>query len=560
LESVVDQARRHRHAVVALAIAAILALLHGPVLVEHVLLSADAWRFADDVRVLIHPLFRAEDPGVFPGDPSVEYFLKSLPDGYHLLYDVLGPLVGVAFFSKLLPYLLLGVTLACIGFVAGRLSGAAAVLGALSLALGSAYLLGRMAGGLPRSFALPLFAAGAALLAAGRVKSLALLVVLGAGFYPVAALVLGATLALLLFLPFQDRGSARDWSTKRRVAVVVVTAALAGAVLLPSLLRLGEYGSAITPRLWPEFPEAGPGGRFDPVDRPPFPPLPEALAPPLVAALVGAGEPFFRALNLRGHGGVAAASLALFALLAWLPLALRHPAARRLLLLLTGVVVCHTVSLAAGLRLFIPERYVAYGVPVLALIMIPAALGALASAKRRWLRALPIAYNIGLLVLVGARGAPWTGLTVAVPEAERSLYRAIQQLPASAVIAGFPGEAIDNVPYLTRRAAFVTRETQMPFHTVYTLRQRERTRAFLRAYYATTEQTLREFQARFRVTHLLLDRRHFLTRPTYYAPFDPDVARAFDAMKLSGSAALASLPRTQVFESSSFVLLELGKL
>jgi hypothetical protein len=166
-----------------------------------------------------------------------------------------------------------------------------------------------------------------------------------------------------------------------------------------------------------------------------------------------------------------------------------------------------------------------------------------------------------LLALVGAHGANTAGLTVNVPPAEIPLYRALGGLPATAVIAGFPGEAIDNVPYLTRRAAFITRETQMPFHAEYTLSQRARTRALIAAYFAGGSDPLRRLRDDFRVTHLLVDRRHFERRPTYFAPFDGDIARAFDAAHAQGGfAALALAPRAGVFTAGPLLLLELAKL
>lgn len=560
LKSVFEWARRRRRLIAVCLVAGILAWLHGPVLASHVAFAFDPWHFADDVRVLIHPLFRVEDASVFPGDPSVEYFLRSLPDGYRLLYETFGRVAGVVLLSKLLPYLLLAVTLGCLAFAAGRISGAGAVLGTLSLGLGSAYLLGRMAGGLPRSFALALLSAGVAALVAGRVRGLALLVVIAAGFYPVAALLLGVTLARWLLLPWQERGDAAAWSLRRRVVTVVVAGLLAGLVLLPSVVRLREYGVAITPALWRAFPEAGPGGRFDAVDRPPFPPLPEAAESPLVATLVGAGRPLVPGMNQADHGATFVMLLFALALIAWVLLARRRPEAQRMLSFLAAVTLCHALALVSGLRLFIPERYVAYGIPVLALVVVPAALGACTRAVRPAVQLVPVLYNLALLALLGARGSSWTGITVAIPPAEFALYDAIRTLPRSAVIAGFPGEAIDNVPYLTRRAAFITRETQMPFHAQYTRLERERTRALIQGYFAVSNDALRAFRERTHVTHLLVDRRHFATRPTYFAPFDPDVARAFDDMKRSGSAVLAGIPRARTFEVGPFVLLDLAKL
>lgn len=533
--------------------------LYVPTLARHVSFSQNHWQFADDVRVLIHPQFRWEDAGLFPNDAIVRYYLASLPEGYRLLYVLFGPLVGVEFLSKALPYLLLLLTLGALGFAAFRLSGFGAAFGALALGLGSAYLLGRMAGGLPRSFALPLLAWGALFLVLGRVKALALLVVVSAAFYPMAGVVLGAALALLLVLPARDRGGAAEWSWQRRFGLIALTALGALIVLAPSTLRLREYGDPIPPALWAQFPEAGAGGRFDAADRAPFPGLPDALYVPLLAALVGVDEPLVALTNVAAYPEWLGPLFALLLLLGYGVLAWTRSEGRRLTCLLGAVVVCHSLAFFANVRLFLPERYVAYGVPVLALVGIPSLLAPWAHAARRSLTALPYAFNATLLGLVGAHGSSFTGLTVGIPYGERPLYAEIARLPRNAVVAGWPGEAIDNVPYLSRRSVFVARETHMPFHRQFTELMRGRVQALIRAYFASSPEGLRELR-REGVTHLLIDTRHFRARPGYFAPFDGEVARAFSAMQREGSAVLAAAPSARVFELGSYALLDLSKL
>jgi hypothetical protein len=455
---------------------------------------------------------------------------------------------------------LLLLTLGAIGAAAHRLSGLAAACGALALGLGSAYLLGRMTGGLPRSFALPLLAWGALCLVSGRVKWLAVLVLISAALYPMAGVVLGAALALLLLLPERDRGGAAEWSWQRRLGLLALTAGAASIVLLPSALRLRGYGDAISPELWAIYPEAGVGGRFDVVDRAPFPGLPDALYPPLLAALVGVEAPLVSFTNLAAHPERLGPAFAALLLVAYGVLAWTRSEGRRLSCLLGAVVLCHSLAFFANLRLFLPERYVAYGVPVLALIGIPSLFAPVAAASRRALRALPYAFNALLLALVGASGSSFTGLTVGIPPSERPLYARVAQLPRNSVIAGWPGEAIDNVPYLSRRSVFVARETHMPFHRKYTELMRHRTESLIRAYFASSLDWLRDFRRQSGVTHLLIDRRHFRVRPRYFVPFDRQAEHAFGAMQRDGSAVLAAVPRARVFEHGPYVLLDLSRL
>jgi hypothetical protein len=230
------------------------------------------------------------------------------------------------------------------------------------------------------------------------------------------------------------------------------------------------------------------------------------------------------------------------------------------LLLPAALVLCHTVAFAVEPLLFLPERYVAYAVPFVALAAAPSALAALRTSTRAWLRCVPIAYNIVLVVLLGARGAPWTGFTVNVPPEERPLYAKLATLPKNTMIAAIPSETTDSVPYLTRRSVFLARETHMPFHSGYAEVMRRRTRALFSAYFAPTEDELVKFRNEWGITHVLLDTTHFATRPTYFVPFDAELAAAFERGKASGFALSRVRARTELFTLGKWALLDLDRL
>jgi hypothetical protein len=560
LEKLRGIARRHAGRLETGLLVAALVVVFGPTLVAHARTASDPFRFADDVRILIPPLFRAEDPGLFPLDPESDYYLASLLDAHRLLYSLFSPVVQPAALSKVHPYVLLVVVVGCLAAAAHRLGGKPAVLGALGLALGSAHVLGRLVGGLPRAFALPLLAAGALCLVFGRPIGLAALAVIAAAFYPVAGVLLGLSLFGLFVMPVNDRGRAVGFSLRRRAVVLALTAVGIALVVLPSALRLRAYGPVIDASLVASFPEAGEYGRFDPPDRPPFPALPTALGPPLAATLVGDGAPLVGFSNLRAYGTAASVALFVIAGFGWIVLARRSAEARRVLVFLASVVVAHTLSLLAMPYLFLPERYVAYGVPVVALLGVPAAFSFLLTHAKPLVRSIPLVWNLGVLALVGARGASWAGLTVLVPPAERPLYTNIARLPKTSVVAGWPGLAIDNVPYLARRTAFVTRETHMPFHRRYTEHMRERMRALVAAYFASDPEPLRALHRRHGVTHLVVERRHFDAPPPYFEPFGSETRVAFAAGKARGFELLRVVEREKAASVDGFVLIDLSRI
>jgi hypothetical protein len=548
-----------------IALVVVLLLAFGPVLLSHLALAFDRYAFADDVRVLIFPLFRLEDAALFPNDPIVEYYLASLPLGYRALYTSLAPVFGVIAVERALPFVELALTLFFLAGAAGKLGGRSAILGSIGLVLGSSYFMARMAGGLPRGFVLPLLAAASYFLVLGRARALAVTTVISAGFYPVASVLSGISLAGLLLLPGVDRGSATVWSLRRRVLVLLGTALGVALLVLPTLIAMRAYGEALTPESFARYPEAGEFGRFDPADRPPFPAFPSASLPYLKLAVFGSGAPLFGLLDLRAHPTSVLVVLAVL-FVAGLALAARRDAsARRLCVLFGALVLGHCLSLLLSPKLFLPERYVAYGVPILVALSLPVALATLGrSVYERFpgaaTRFAPAVANLLLLLAVGARGVSGAGVTLRVPPYEVPFYQAIASLPPSSLVAGFPGGAIDNVPYLSRRSALVTRETHMPFHARFTELMRERMRALVHAYFAASRSELVQLRDRFGVTHLLVERHHFLSPPPYFAPFGPEIEAVFRRGKTVGFEIERVVPRARLAEVGGLVLIDLSKL
>src|SRR5262245_40238814 len=214
-------ARRHRmslvlrrlwsrcsRAAVPVVFAASLLLVYGESLAAHVRLAANPRVVNDDARQQIPPFLRYEKGSGFSNDYIGEYFLACFPPGYRGLYTLAGVLGVTTPVSKVLPYVLLLVTVAFMALAANRIGGRWAGWVSAALCLGSAVYLERMAGGLPRGFGFPILAAGLFALAAGKVRLLAVLVLLGAAFYPVSGVLLGFSLTLVLLSPAANRGDA----------------------------------------------------------------------------------------------------------------------------------------------------------------------------------------------------------------------------------------------------------------------------------------------------------------------------------------------------------------
>jgi len=557
-----------------LVVVAALWLVYGATIYEHIHLSSNPLVFNDDARIIIYPYFHYSDPALFRHDAISHYFDQEDPIGFRLLYYLAAKLWDAASFSKLLPYLLFAVILVSVAIAVNRVAGKGAAFGALALTLACSIFMERMAGGLMRAFAFPMIAVAIAALSCGRVWWLAAMVVVAAAFYPVIAVIAGFSLAgLLLMMPAKDRGQARDWSLRRRMVVLAATAIAAALVLAPMALALRHWGKPITPDTYREYPEAGPGGRFNGEDRPPFPGFLQASPRLMQAAIYSPGKPISvgarKWLDASRDGSRRQALFELVLLLmaiGWARLTLEKPEARRMLLLPGAALLGHLIALPITPRFFLPQRYVLYTIPLLMIVFAASAFAGLwvFDPARRWVGRLGagfiLACNVGLLVVAGGVGSSDAGLDISINPSQRELYGAIAKLPKSAVIAGWPWE-MDNVPYVARRTIFLSQETHMPFYTGYTLMTRKRMRALIAAYFATSVSPLERLHRDFGVTHMLVDLRFLEGRPPgYFRPFRRDINAALVRARGKQFEILRQLHAATVYRQGDMVVLDLSRL
>jgi len=240
-------------------------------------------------------------------------------------------------------------------------------------------------------------------------------------------------------------------------------------------------------------------------------------------------------------------------------------AARRLVSVIVGAFAFYAASFAAWPWFYLPARGLTYTLPLLTPVVLPAALASLAG---RWritrappVRAAIVVGSAAFLVFVfGASGPGRAGIRIDVAAEMRPLYEHIASLPPSSLIAGWPDDAIDDVPYLTGRRILLGYETHQAFHRSYAEEMRRRMEALIDAYFSNDTGALLRLKIDFGVTHLLIDRRHYGSRPPrYFKPFDEMIERA--AHDLRGSPeTLRQAPAAGVIEVGPMVLLDLGRV
>jgi hypothetical protein len=559
----------------ALAVAfGTLAQIYGAALVGHVRNSSDPALFNDDARNQIFHFDRVRDPALFPHDYLGEYAVDCMAPGYRALYTVGSMFVDPRGISKVLPYVLLAIVVGAVFVGAMKWGSVAAAWVAAALCLSTEIYLDRMGGGLPRSFAFPILACAAAALLHGRMTALAVVVAVGAAFYPAAAMPAGMALALvLLVLPARARGSARGWSRGRRWLTVMGTVLAAAVFLTPTSLSLRKYGGYIRPTDLAAYPEAGPGGRFFAGDRPPWRPLVPTILEEAHFALSGAGQPWSQMVAEDDGGAGRARNQQDFlyvvlgmTFVAFARFVFVESSAARLSMLLVAAIAGSLIAKPFAPYFYLPQRYIGYPLPILLALMIPGGAYALLlgtrAGGRPWMRSVcALTGGLACLLLLGGRGSPTAGLTVRV-DARAPLYRFISSLPKDVLIAGWPSTSTtDNIPYITHRQALVTFETHVAFQKGYVETLRARTKAFISAYFAADLRPLETLRDDFGVTHLVVDTRNLQGKPPdYFRPFDAWIKTTVAHNEPLGYVIPRILSQTEVFHDGTTYVLDLKKL
>ncbi|PYI94718.1 MAG: hypothetical protein DME97_00210 [Verrucomicrobia bacterium] len=553
-----------------------LSLIYGPVLATHVKHSMNPFVFNSNVRILIFPFFKYHDSGVFPNDYFSPYIRAALPVGYRALYTLGAVLWDPATISKVLPYVLLTLTVGATAVVARRLSGYfGAFLGA-ALILSSAVFFDRMAGGLPRAFAFPTLALAAAALVYGKPRLLASVVCVGAAFYPPAAMVGGIALAIwLLLLAKADHGEAADWCFLRRARLITLTGVFSVLILLPTLIAGHTYGRLLSPRDVVEYPEIGPDGRYGVEDRPPFGTFPKAaleqarlLFRPVGAPLSKTVQQWAKVRNKwtgNSNGDVILELIIGALLIGGIFVAAGDSTGRRLLLLGAAAWLGHLIARPLAPYFYFPQRYIEYPVPILLVLLIPA-VGAAIGSQISHCRFVAVAREVGVIAMAvvallpfAGRGNPDRSLQINVTPQQRGLYTFLEQLPKDVLIAGWPDD-LDNVPYVSRRQAFLTSELHMPFYKRYADEMRRRMRAIIAAYFASDRIPLERLRDQFGVTHLIFQQKALEKPPEYFEPFSGWIQKAFNDGRRKGFEIPRQLEASTVFSDGTLIVLDLRRL
>ncbi|MCB1054701.1 MAG: hypothetical protein KDD11_04225 [Acidobacteria bacterium] len=497
----------------------------------------------------IYWMQRWQHPERFAGDLLTLYAHDYQPSGWRAFYRAWSPLIDPLVLSRWLPLFLFA---GCCGlvfrFVAGFAGRFAGTLAAALFAV-SPLFLQKMAGGHPRSFAMPILLLTLVLLRERRHGWLGVVLGTASLFYPMVFLLAAGTAGLAAVGDLWRRRSEGPLRSRLRS-----WAPVAAGILLGCALVVVQYGPGRDPRLGPtasgELMRTSP--EFYARGRQAHLPSPGPAAV-LVESLRRALPDVRTWLPGEARGPMprleAAGLLVLLALALLLVLRRRLTIPPELIALLVAAYTLYITAVVLLSLLYLPRRYVMYALPFLAVILL-ALLGAHLVERLSGRRRQVAQVTLLLVVLSFAPGLDGVGLDDYSAHAD--LFGFLRTLPDDSLIAPYPYLG-DGIPIFTGRTVFLSYELSNPYFVTYWQTVTRRLDDFFDAYYAADPRGVSAFCRAYEVDYLVVDRHYFeravidSRRGAYFEPFS---SRIREETAERTEFALASPPPAAVVWSS----------
>lgn len=521
-----------------------------------------AYVVQDDARQHVVFLQRFVDAQLFPNDPIADYFQAIAPLGYKSLYWIAAKL-GVAplLFTKILPLFLSLITtvylfLVCLRLFPVPLAGFWATL-ILNQHL---WMNDDLVSATPRAFVYPIFAAFLYYLLNRSLFPFLVTIALQGLFFP--QLVFVQVFVLLIRL-FRERPLRRS-DCQQDYIFGLLGSLTAGLVLLPYVLNVSEFGTAITAAQMRAMPEYGLAGRNEYFGVTPWqfwlwgnsgiriPWFPSII-------LAGVGLPFLRRTRL--------------------PLA--HAMTDEIKLLgqvLIASLAMYSLAHVFLLKLHFPSRYTYHTLRLVLAIAAGIVLTVLLDAGWRWLRYRRRVHpqlNFREKMLLGLT-ASFVAVAIIVPAVPQlfipfqgwvtgeavPIYEYLSAQPKDTLVASLTPEA-NSLPAFTGRSTFIGREFALPHHPQYYDLFRQRVIDLIQLQYSSGLSKAIQLIQRHQIGFLLLERNSF--NPNYllsqdwliHSSFQETVSEAVNQMQQGNQPAISGwIEQCSVASTEKLILIE----
>ncbi|MEW6530542.1 MAG: hypothetical protein AB1473_06885 [Thermodesulfobacteriota bacterium] len=491
---------------------------------------ANPYLINDDVRQQIFWMQEWMEPGLFQDDLLTEYARDYVPWGVRAVYRIGSLFMNPVRFTNVLTGILYVLSAGLLFGLCLSLRDRLTALLVVCMFFILTGLLAKMAGGLSRSFVVPLLFAYLFFLSRGDIQWAALTLMIQPLFNPYVFLLCLTTHAVFLSWNFWMELARRLLGLGKTHPVPVSpdadTISLSRLLLwnAPILLAFAfmlfkhvfssssAFGHLVTRAEMAGKVEYTAAGRYEFLPDPSF--LYELIRPWIFSLP-------FREWGIAA-GWIGAALLivlAVYAVRNWKPV-VDLSGLKIFGYLFAASLLLYVAARIFLAQLFVPRRYIEYS--LLLFYCMVAGVFLRVAIESLGLRRFAFPFLVTVLVLFGAVRSHNMELYDFSRHAD--LYQFLRTTPKTALIAGHP-ELMDNIPTFARRKAFVNYELSHTWIEPFWSTIKKRTYDFFRAYYAQDPEEIRRFCREYGIDYLLVRDEDFSAErlqrePIYFEPFN----------------------------------------
>lgn len=171
-------------------------------------------------------------------------------------------------------------------------------------------------------------------------------------------------------------------------------------------------------------------------------------------------------------------------------------------------IILYIFALIMMFYLYLPQRYLQYGVPVLLVFLAGGLLYQIDCSIESKKRYRLILMAISLLLIFSLF---WEDDLISLGQNKKMILRYLQSLPGSATIAA-PLNIADNIPAFSHKSIFISNESDVPFHKNYYKKISSRMLDWNNAYYSDKPEIVEDFIRGNKIDYIIVDHNDFQSK------------------------------------------------
>lgn len=171
-------------------------------------------------------------------------------------------------------------------------------------------------------------------------------------------------------------------------------------------------------------------------------------------------------------------------------------------------VILYMLALIVIFYLYLPQRYLQYGVPVFFVFLVGGLLYQIDCSVEQKKKYRVILVAVSLLLISSLL---WDDDLISLGQNKKMILRYLESLPSNVRIAA-PIDISDNIPVFSHQSVFISQEANVPFHKKYYKEISSRMLAWNNAYYSDRPEVVEDFIQKNKIDYIIVDDNDFQSK------------------------------------------------